>query len=436
MSDTVDIALPANAPAFLSRLRPARFTSPGGVESSFLFDDLTRTRDKKSSSHEIADSDITILQDLGSSLHVFSMNVYFVGDSCDIDADRFFDSLFERYTPDAPGILNHPRWGDRTVLPFGSPAQSESFVTGGGISRITVEFRETSSTAGASNTDGVSSSAVSANVAAANASALDRAKAIATTGAKAYSKFRGVVRDKVNRIKAMANSVVDLVGDARNEIEEIHEDILDALAIAATPAIVLAQVSSMIETIVSIPQDTTDLANAIYDMTVDVIGSFGKDVENSSIPEDVQNVGATYQSIGSSCLSGLATALINVSFTTRDQVGASIDLLTAATDAYNATMSAAADRIEGNILKSFNPDHDLDQMMHGIVRDTVALLLSRAFSLKSARAYSLDHPTDPLTETWTRYGDMDMLEFFCKTNKIVGDEFIEIPARRALVQYV
>ena len=192
----------------------------------------------------------------------------------------------------------------------------------------------------------------------------------------------------------------------------------------------------MIETIVSIPQDTTDLANAIYDMTVDVIGSFGKDVDNSSIPEDVQNVGATYQSVGSSCLSGLATALINVSFTTRDQVGASIDLLTSATDAYNATMSSAADRIEGNIFKSFNPDPDLDQMMHGIVRDTIALLLSRAFSLKSARAYSLDHPTDPLTETWTRYGDMDMLEFFCKTNNIVGDEFIEIPARRALVQYV
>ena len=93
---TAYMPLQADSPAFLSRLRAGGFTSPSGAKSFFLFDDLTRARDKRPSAHDIADSDITILQDLGSGLQVFTLSVYFVGPNCDIDADAFYDSLFER----------------------------------------------------------------------------------------------------------------------------------------------------------------------------------------------------------------------------------------------------------------------------------------------------------------------------------------------------
>lgn len=77
MSDVLTIDLPvvdsSSVPAFLSRLRAGRFTSPSGVESSFLFDTLSRSRAKKTAVHEVVDSDETILQDMGSSLHVFSV---------------------------------------------------------------------------------------------------------------------------------------------------------------------------------------------------------------------------------------------------------------------------------------------------------------------------------------------------------------------------
>lgn len=434
---TTDIPLQQDSPAFLSRLRSGRFTSPAGVESSFLFDDLTRSRDKRTSAHDIADSDITILQDLGSGLQVFNLSVYFVGPNCDLDADAFFNSLFERYTPDKPGMLNHPRWGDVPVIPFGTPGQTESFVSGCGISHITVEFRETASVS-ATQSRLLSSSGIIASHASAKATALDRARRIAMTGAKAYSKFKGVVRDKVNTIKSAVDGITGLSEDVRAEVESIHQGILDSLSIAATPAVVLAQVDAMIETVMSIPQDTVDLANQIAKMTREVIESFGDDSQSAHTSEDVINTGLTYQAIASACLSGSAVSATAVGYKTRDQVGAIVDSLADLANEYSATMSTMSDRIEGNILKSFDPDADLDRIMHGIVRDTTALLLDSSFSLKSRRVYVLGHPSDVLTECWTRYGslDSDTLDFFCDTNKIVRNDFIELAPGREIVEYV
>ena len=194
----------------------------------------------------------------------------------------------------------------------------------------------------------------------------------------------------------------------------------------------------MIETVMSIPQDTVDLANQIAKMTREVIESFGDDSQSAHTSEDVINTGLTYQAIASACLSGSAVSATSVKYKTRDQVGAVIDSLASIAADYSATMSAMSDRIEGNILKSFDPDADLDRIMHGIVRDTTALLLDRSFSLKSRRVYILSHPSDVLTECWTRYGslDADVLDFFCDTNKIVRNDFIELAPGREIVEYV
>jgi len=440
MSDydyTTEIPLPKDSPAFLSRLRAGRFTSPAGVESSFLFDDLTRSRDKRTSSHDIADSDITILQDLGSGMHVFNFSVYFVGPNCDTEADEFYNSLFERYTPDKPGKLNHPRWGDLPVIPFGSPAQTESYVSGGGISHVTVELRETSSVSAYQPSVLSHYSPLDAKMKA-RVTALDKARGIATTGAKAYSKFKGVVKDKVNTIKSGIDGITNLSEDAREEVEEIHQGILDSITLGATPAIILAQVNALVDSVVSIPQDSIDLAMQIVEMTKAVIDSYGDDVQNAHTSEDVVNLGLNFQAIGSGLIADLAVSSTNINFETRDQIGHVIDSLELTNTDYTNMMSSMADRIEGNIIKEFTPDAELDITMHGIVKDTTAFLLVKSFSLKSRRVYVLSHPSDVLTECWTRYGSLDTatVDFFCKTNKISGSDFIELEAGREVVEYV
>ena len=426
--------MPSDSPAFLSRLRSGRFTSPSGAESSFLFDDLSRSREKNASAHQIADSNNTILQDLGASLHVFSLDVYFVGQNCDIEADAFYDSLFEHYTPDTPGILQHPRWGDRNVIPFGSPIQSEKYTTEGGVSRITVEFRETTSVK-ANTSSAPTAQKPKDDAVTAKETFLDRAANVAASGTKAYNKFRGVVKSKVAIVKNAIDSVTGLTDDIRAEVDSIYDGILSALSLAAAPATILAQVDAMIETVASIPQDTANLATAIYDMTADVIDSFGDDIACAKTSEDVKNIGATYQAIATSCVAHSGIAALAVDYSTRDQVGESIDTLASLHDSFSDGMASMASAWAGSVGDVFCPDTDIETLIHGIIFDTASILLSRSFSLKSRRLYTLTGPSDPATETWTHYGTMDNLSFFCATNGIIQNEFLELPAGRTIAVY-
>ena len=436
MSETVNIKTGRRYHDYLTRLTPGRFTSPNGVESSFLFDDLSRTRSKRTSAHEITDANSTIIQDLGSGLQVFNMTVYFVGDSCDLEASRFFNSLFERYTPDKPGKLNHPRWGIVPVIPFGSPEQTESFSVDTGIARVAVEFRETASL-GFSRSDALTRGKINEKSRSLIGKALDRANRIATSGAKAYSKFRAVTVDKVNIIYDKVSEVVNSVSDAREELNEMRQDFRDAVStIGASPSEVLAQVAAMVETIVEAPQDTVGLFNQVVDMTAAVLFSFGDDVDYASTSEDVRNVGLNFQVVASSCLAGCAIAALNADYKTREELGGAVDNLIAAAEQYDARLAKASSKISGNILKSFEADPDVSSGLHGVIRDTQALLLEKSFSLRTRRPYRLTHPSDPLTETWTHYGDLAELDLFCTTNGITMDEFVEIPAGRELVAYV
>lgn len=439
MSDVLTLDLPAvdaaSVPAFVSRLRAGRFTSPSGVESSFLFDSLSRSRTKKTAVHEVVDSDETILQDMGSSLHVFSLEVYFVGENCDTEADAFYASMYERYTPDAPGILNHPRWGDVAVIPFGSPEQNESFIGGGvGIARVTVEFRETKS-----QTFGQSSKLSASGIADAtkkiDANALERAQKMVTSSKVAYAKFKASIKGKLATVTGFIDGTKDLIADVREEIDALVADLYSAIDEGASPVVILSQFGQIFQTIASVPQTTVDIVNGYLGMASDLIDQYGTDIANASTSAERLNLALTYQYMGAMSAASVALAAVNVTYETRDGVAGSLDAMTDTYAEYLAQMDATALALSGGIKTLFVPDHDVGSDLYGAVYNGQALLLDRAFSLASRRTYRLIAPSDPLTETWVRYGDLARLDFYCRTNKIVGAEFVEIPGGRELCWY-
>lgn len=437
MSDTYKLppTTIANVPAFISRLRPGRYTSPSGVESFFLFDDLSRTRAKKTAAHEIVDSDETVIQDMGSGLQVFSMSVYFVGENCDQLADAFYNSLYERYTPDAPGLLNHPRWGDVAVIPFGDPEQSESYVEGSGICRVSVVFRETVSTTLASSF-AFSASGIADTASQVDESALDRASRIVADNKASYAKFKAVIRGKTRTITGFIDGVSDLTTDIADEIEALTQELYAAIDEGATPVVLLAQIGNILRTIAEVPTQGAAMVKAYYDMAVDIVTGFVSDIDGATTTTDRQNVALSLQYIGAMSVATMAVAETNAQYTRRDEVGDSIDQLVEAYQQYLIAMDYAAASLSMGIEKLFAPDHDVGLFLHGSVYDTQALLINRAFSLKSKRTYRLKYASDPLTETWTHYGDLDQLDLFCTTNKIVYDEFLELPAGREIAIYV
>lgn len=421
-------------PAFVSRLRSARFTSPSGAESVFFFDSLSRSRTKKGAAHEPVDADDTILQDMGSGLQVFPIEAYFVGADCDKQADAFFLSLYERYTPDKPGTLQHPRWGDVPVIPFGTPEQSESYVSGAGISRVSVTFRETRSQAAAKSA-ALSLADVSANASAMAASALDRARSgIATTKAE-YAKFKAQIRKKVKSITNAIDTASDLVADVSDEVDAITQDIYAALDEGAVPVTILSQIGNMLTTVAAVPSQAGAMAMALVDMAAALMDGYAQDIASSVLSDDKLSASCSLQYVGSMATASISMSALASSYETRDEVAAVVDAIVDAQSDYVDTIDAAVLASADGISQAFVPDHNTGSLLQSVTLDAQAILIDRAFSLKSARSYTIAAPSDPLTEAWTHYGDLSRLDFFCKTNGIGGGEFVELPPGRKLVYY-
>jgi len=421
------------SPAFFSRLRPGRFTSPAGVQSSFLYDNLSRSRGKKTSAHEVSDADTTIIQDSGTTLLVFPLEVYFVGENGDQEADIFFKSLTEeRYTPDAPGILNHPRWGDIPVIPFDAVEQVESYTSGSGIFRVTVTLRETK-TVSRSTASKLSPSGLDNKYKQVNASAIEQAERMVTTAKGKYAKAKSVVTKKVKIITGVADDLTGLADDVRREVDAAKAGILELINISAAIPQIIGAASDIVRTITSIPQDSADLFSQIVDMTNDILNDFGEDISNASTPTDSANVAYILQGIGTACVLGVANAGIMIDYETRETVGKSIDDIDGAYSDYLVVLQSAGN-VDGS---QFAIDHDTLSGLHGAAYDTITYLTNASFDLKLKRTYTLTAPSDPVTLCWKYYRDIshDTLDFFARTNKLTNYEFIEIPAGREVAIY-
>ena len=418
-------------PAFFSRLRPGRFTSPAGVQSSFLYDSLSRSRGKKTAAHEVSDSDTTIIQDSGSTLLSFPMDVYFVGENGDQEADIFFKSLTEeRYTPDAPGILNHPRWGDVTVIPFDVVDQSESYVSGAGVFRVSVTLRETESTTRPSSA-GLSPESIGVAAKKINFKALERLNQMATDVRAKYAKANAVVKSKIKIVNDVVSTVTNVSDEIRQEINEL-QDTVTAMGNDGSPIIdTVDNINRMIESVSSIPQAATDFFASVVQMSDDILQSFVKDDDNATDKTDSGNIALLTQAMGTSAISAVAVAAVSIDFETRDSVGSVIDQIDTAYLEYVAHLEAMGGE------SNFAIDHDALSGLSGIVYDTIQYLTDTAFSLKMKRTIVLSAPSDVISLCWQYYRDLSAstIDFFCRTNKLTDYEYIELPSGREVVIY-
>jgi hypothetical protein len=123
---------------YTDRLTEASYTAPGGSVHRFAYTELPRKVDHRVGSFEFSGINGTLHQDKGVSGEVYPLRVYFAGADYDQKADAFFEALKEV----GPGRLQHPRWGDRRVQIISGPSQSEGFVAGAGQAVFDLEFQE------------------------------------------------------------------------------------------------------------------------------------------------------------------------------------------------------------------------------------------------------------------------------------------------------
>lgn len=125
--------------AWQDRVKEGAYTSPNGRRFVFLFENVSKEVDKRTTGFNFPDADGTLVQDLGHSGRRYPLQMIFSGDNYDLEADAFDAALLER----GEGKLEHPFYGVINVIPFGTIRRRDDLKTAGNQAVIQVTFWET-----------------------------------------------------------------------------------------------------------------------------------------------------------------------------------------------------------------------------------------------------------------------------------------------------
>jgi hypothetical protein len=412
---------------FQDRLRKASFVSPTGIEAEFLTDTLIKKGGKKTSTHEIVDSDESITQDQGNETSKFPLAIYFTNDEFDISITEFEALLRERYSIDAPGVLRHPLWGDINVCPTTWESSIE-LVNGVGIGKMTVSFIEMFPRKYPESTLN-NTEIASADVD--EMSLIDSASSMAVSAASAASNVAGKVRSVVGVISSAAEfleKAEDEFTAIQNEITNMIDDVAgNILEILLTTQRLMRAPSRFIDS-------TQNKINVYKDMCADIISEIKDDKESD--PVNLRNNAILIQTFAGYAVGCLGESALYTNFQKRSDVSDSIDSINEALENYNTALANA--RTNGNISSEYSGDHNFQSLLFDMIARSRDILLSRSFSLKAEKKFKLKNRSDIISLCWEYYSavDSDTILFFIDTNNIKQDEFLELAAGREIVVYV
>ena len=402
--------------SYLDRLRTARYTSPSGTEFTFEFNDLKRAGGKKTAVHEFPQQDEADVQDLGNAAVRFSIEAYLTGADYDINADSFWDAL----TEEGPAVLQHPRWGDLSVLPL-TYIQGESFVDGMRRAIFTIDFVRvgdveypiTTVQTEAALEQQLDDSQDSGSDAFGNQ--FDPESAAETEGAKkSLTDMVNDFSDKISGITAVSENIAE---EFSRKVSEFTSTI-DTLIL--TP-ITMAQ--SLI-TLARLPGRTVTKIKAKVD-------GYGTLIDNLGNDADTEAEAATQFLLYLAALLGLSESTLVGDMTTREEAVSASETLRNALE----TAIIGIEGIEGNV-SGYSAPVDIMALLRDILSQAAAMLLEKSFSLQTERRITLEGDRTPLDLIYELYGDIDHLDEFIEQNRLQGDEIFMIPRGREVAYYV
>lgn len=409
-----------------------RLTSPNGDEFTALFVGNDRTLDKKLGIFEYPDFDGTVTQDLGVGGARYPLDIYFEGENCDTEGQRFFSACEQR----GRWTVIHPIYGSLS-LQLVSVADRTNLVTDGNIARFETRWIEPSEQSSTVSTQELGS-AVDAQFVQVNATStaqFNENLALVTAGetiaAKATTEQSVMLAD--NRLRDLYENNDSIAA----EIAAIKRGITDTLDQTVLDPLVLA---SQIQQLVQLPalaiQDISSRLSVYEDIVNDLIGvdTGGDDSEGKNSVSVIE-------------LFLSAIAAVNAQIVTTGELRTqpqAVELATRINDTFQTVTNVLDIRQE-----DFNAaDIDMQYFSQSssyvdayrITAQGIAFLLTSALDLATEKRFTLDKPRAPIEITVTEYGDRgdndNNLDFFIETNDLHGSELLLLPAGTSVVVYV
>jgi prophage DNA circulation protein len=428
----------------------ASYTSDTGATiSSFAYRDVSKSKEKLSSTYEFANTNQTYVQTLGSTMLRLPIEMIFIGDNYIADAEAAFNVLDSSNY----GTLQHPAYGEIDVAIVGEIKKEDRILTGIGSSTITVTFYQSIKTAYPATSLDARGNILSTITEANEAAATQASQAINIKDPvdeatwqkdilKSVKSFRKKVDDLLNTksIQDLTDEIQDTVNltqSISSEITAIQRSVesnINGIAGGAVDVVGnLLTIGKQIQIFTQLPArleiSIVDRANAFIDGLSSLLGlDSKKDLVNNTNKNKFAN--ADLQATAT--IAGLAEATItNTEFTTQAQAIEYIDVLLNQTEQYIAWRES-----QYTSLELVDDDFSSYQQIQELVNLTAGYLLELSFTLQQQKTFVCDKDYALPVIANKLYGSIDFEQRIIADNNLQGDELFFVSKGKQIVYYV
>lgn len=408
------------------RLREAAYTSPGGTRITFDYEDVQFVIDKRTSAFNFPDADGTYVQDLGHTGRRFPMTVFLWGDDYDLQAEAFEKVLIEQGT----GRLEHPIYGNRDVVPFGTIKRRDDLKTAANQAIFEVVFWETTGIVYPASQIEPAASVVSTIFDFVESAAAEFASGVfidtafgRVTLQGAYETTLSVVSNTLRNIAVEEDSVLQV-------FDSIKASINNGIDILISDPLTLAhQTLLLIQTPALVSQSIQARLSAYSGLLDIIINGEGAAPEAGDIRDINTFMSNDLYALG--LVSGAVVSSVNAQFITKPEAIEAAESLLILLDDATVWREAAFTSFGG-----IDEGASYQQLQESVAL-AAGFLVQISFSLKQERRVVLDRARTIIDLAAELYGSVDSnLDFLITSNQLTGSEILELPAGREIVYYV
>jgi len=412
----------------------ASYTSDTGATiSSFAYRDVSKSKEKLSTTYEFANTNQTYVQTLGSTMLRLPMEMIFIGDNYIADAEAAFNVL----DSSNHGTLQHPAYGEIDVAIVGEIKKEDKILTGIGSSIITVTFYQSIKTAYPATSLDARGNILNKIKEANEAAATQASQAINITDAVDEANWKTDILNGIKATKKTVAGIVDTTQAISSEITAIQRSVesnINAIAGGAVDVVGnLFNIGKQIQIFTQLPArlevSIVDRANGFIDGLNNLLGlDSKKDLVNNTNKNKFAN--ADLQATAT--IAGLAEATItNTEFTTQAQAIEYVDVLLEQTEQYITWRES-----QYTSLELVDDDYSTYQQIQELVNITAGYLLELSFTLQQQKTFVCDKDYALPVIANRLYGSIDFEQRIIADNNLQGDELFFVSKGKQIIYYV
>ncbi len=437
--------------AWQDRIREAAYRSPSGIRTVFIYENVERTVEKKTTAFDFPDTDGTLVQDLGHKGRRYPLRIFFTGDNHDLEAAAFEKTLLEK----GVGVLEHPTYGTVDVVPFGEIKQRDDLKTRANQSVFEVTFFATLGAAYPTATSDGPAEVLTVNedYNAAAAAELEEGVIIAdqfeeVTFRDQYNGFLDSVEDNLAAVAETQKSIeqeFNAINDSINRgidvlIAEPLTLAFQTLALIKAPARAVTQIQARLDGYSNLASSILAGGQSRISTDQNRPPQTISPTNDNRAPNELASRKLFAQGAVSGQVESTMLAVQNGGYNTQAEAISAAEQLLDLMDTVTDWTDDNYRQLDGTTLDN-RPVVDTGgayQKLQEAVARAAGELIDASFGLATERRFKLDKPRALFSIVGQYYGNVDeeTLDFFINTNDLTGSEILEVPRGREVVVYV